>query len=198
MEVTGYAIAWINGEEVECGDEIIEEDNGNSDNNDNSNIVNVNYNNSNNQNDFGNGNIENYETHVHEHFGNTIEIDDNDLIEEVHSPSAEEYYVEGNEVSSNTREIQTIPNNLDQIAAENLIFMAQDCNVTVTEGVTENQVVEQIDYNEAQYFECQVIEEVITDGWVQEQGKDRFVIISTFIQAIILIMRHCNSVIHME
>lgn len=89
--------------------------------------------------------------------------DDNDIIEE-------EYLV-GDEIIPSS-EINTIPNSLDQIAAENLIYMAHDGNVAIMGDLIEEQVeqAENADYNgEHQYFECQVQEEVITDDWVQQQ-----------------------------
>lgn len=96
----------------------------------------------------------------------TIDGDDDDIIEE-------EYLV-GEEIIPSS-EINTIPNSLDQIAAENLIYMAQDGNVAIMGDLIEEQVeqAENADYNEHQYFECQVTEEVITDDWVQQQGEDR-------------------------
>lgn len=93
--------------------------------------------------------------------------DNNDIIEE-------EYLV-GDEIIPSS-EINTIPNSLDQIAAENLIYMAHDGNVAIMGDLIEEQVeqAENADYNgEHQYFECQVQEEVITDDWVQQQGEDR-------------------------
>lgn len=91
----------------------------------------------------------------------------------------EEEYLVGDEIIPSS-EINTISNSLDQIAAENLIYMAQDGNVTIMGDLIEEQVeqAENADYNEHQYFECQVTEEVITeevitDDWVQPQGEER-------------------------
>lgn len=88
----------------------------------------------------------------------------------------EEEFLVGEEIIPSS-EINAIPNSLDQIAAENLIYMAQDGNVAIMGDLIEEQVeqAENADYNgEHQYFECQeVTEEVITDDWVQQQGEDR-------------------------
>lgn len=96
-----------------------------------------------------------------------------DLIEENNEMEDEEYLV-GEEIIPSS-EIITISNSLDQIAAENLIYMAQDGSVAVMGDLIEEQVdqVDNADYNEQQYFECHVTEEVITDDWVQQQGEDR-------------------------
>lgn len=97
-----------------------------------------------------------------------------DIIEENDDIDEEEYLV-GEEIIPST-EIITISNSLDQIAAENLIYMAQDGTVTTVMGDLIEEQVEQADnadYNEQQYFECQVTEEVITDDWVQQQGGER-------------------------
>lgn len=99
-------------------------------------------------------------------------IEENNDIEE-----EEEEYLVGEEIIPST-EIITISNSLDQIAAENLIYMAQDGSVAVMGDLIEEQVeqVDNADYNEQhqqQYFECQVTEEVITDDWVQQQGGER-------------------------
>lgn len=99
-----------------------------------------------------------------------------DIIEENDDIDDDEYLV-GEEIIPST-EIITISNSLDQIAAENLIYMAQDGSVTAVMGDLIEEQVEQADnadYNEQQYFECQVTEEVITDDWVQQQGGERFV-----------------------
>lgn len=98
-----------------------------------------------------------------------------DLIEENNDIEEGEEYLVGEEIIPST-EIITMSNSLDQIAAENLIYMAQDGSVTVMGDLIEEQVdqVDNADYNEQQYFECQVTEEVITDDWVQQQGEDRF------------------------
>lgn len=97
-----------------------------------------------------------------------------DLIEENNDIEEDEEYLVGEEIIPST-EIITISNSLDQIAAENLIYMAQDGSVAVMGDLIEEQVdqVDNADYNEQQYFECQVTEEVITDDWVQQQGEDR-------------------------
>lgn len=86
----------------------------------------------------------------------------------------EEEYLVGEEIIPST-EMNSIPNSLDHIAAENLIYMAHDGNVASMGDLIEEQVeqVENADYNEQQYFECQVTEEVITDDWVQQQGEER-------------------------
>lgn len=100
--------------------------------------------------------------------GNEDGVCDNDNI-------IEEEYLVGDEIIPSS-EINTIPNSLDQIAAENLIYMAHDGNVAIMGDLIEEQVeqAENADYNgEHQYFECQVQEEVITDDWVQQQGEDR-------------------------
>lgn len=97
-----------------------------------------------------------------------------DLIEENNDIDEDEEYLVGEEIIP-SEEIITISNSLDQIAAENLIYMAQDGSVAVMGDLIEEQVeqVDNADYNEQQYFECQVTEEVITDDWVQQQGEDR-------------------------
>lgn len=102
----------------------------------------------------------------------------NDLVEE--DDIIEEEYLVDEEIIPST-EINTIPNSLDQIAAENLIYMAHDGNVEVMGDLIEEQVdqVDNADYNEQQYFECQVTEEVITDDWVQQQGEERYTDYST-------------------
>lgn len=86
---------------------------------------------------------------------------------------AEEYLV-GEEIISSV-DMNAIPNSLDQVAAENLIYMAQDGQVQAMGDLIEEQVQEtdNANYNEVQYFECQVTEEVITDDWVQPQGEER-------------------------
>lgn len=96
-----------------------------------------------------------------------------DIIEENDDIDEDEYLV-GEEIIPST-EIITISNSLDQIAAENLIYMAQDGSVAVMGDLIEEQVeqADNADYNEQQYFECQVTEEVITDDWVQQQGGER-------------------------
>lgn len=98
-----------------------------------------------------------------------------DLIEENNDIEEDEEYLVGEEIIPST-EIITISNSLDQIAAENLIYMAQDGSVANMGDLIEEQVdqVDNADYNnEQQYFECHVTEEVITDDWVQQQGEDR-------------------------
>lgn len=99
-----------------------------------------------------------------------------DLIEECDDDGMEEEYLVGEEIiPSSAADINTIPNSLDQIAAENLIYMAHDGNVEVMGDLIEEHVeqAENADYNEHQFFECQVTEEVITDDWVQQQGEER-------------------------
>lgn len=93
-----------------------------------------------------------------------------DLIEENNDIEDEEYLV-GEEIISS----DVIPNTLDQIAAENLIYMSNDGSIAVMGDLIEEQVdqVDNADYNEQQYYECHVTEEVITDDWVQQQGEDR-------------------------
>lgn len=100
-----------------------------------------------------------------------IEEQDDGVMEE----EEEEEYLVGEEIIPTTQEI---PSSLDHIAAENLIYMAQDGNVNVAimGDLIEEQVeqVENADYNEQEYFDGgQVIEEVITDDWVQPQGEER-------------------------
>lgn len=97
-----------------------------------------------------------------------------DLIEENNDIEDDEEYLVGEEIIPSTG-IIAISNSLDQIAAENLIYMAQDGTVEVMGDLIEEQVdqVDNADYNEQQYFECHVTEEVITDDWVQQQGEDR-------------------------
>lgn len=98
-----------------------------------------------------------------------------ELIEENDDIDEDEYLV-GEEIIPSS-EIITISNSLDQIAAENLIYMAHDGTVTAVMGDLIEEQVEQADnadYNEQQYFECQVTEEVITDDWVDpQQGGER-------------------------
>lgn len=110
----------------------------------------------------------------HEVNSNTAE-DITDLIEECDDDGMDEEYLVGEEIIPSSADISTIPNSLDQIAAENLIYMAHDGNVEVMGDLIEEQVeqAENADYNEHQYFECQVTEEVITDDWVQQQGEER-------------------------
>lgn len=112
----------------------------------------------------------------HDEHGHQIimECRSDDLIEESNEIDEDEEYLVGEEIIPST-EIITIPNSLDQIAAENLIYMAQDGSVANMGDLIEEQVdqVDNADYNEQQYFECHVTEEVITDDWVQQQGEDR-------------------------
>lgn len=102
----------------------------------------------------------------------------NELIEECDDDGMDEEYLVGEEIIPSSADISTMPNSLDQIAAENLIYMAHDGNVEVMGDLIEEQVeqAENADYNEHQYFECQVTEEVITDDWVQQQGEERYVL----------------------
>lgn len=97
-----------------------------------------------------------------------------DLIEENNDIEDDEEYLVGEEIIPSSG-IIAISSSLDQIAAENLIYMAQDGTVEVMGDLIEEQVdqVDNADYNEQQYFECHVTEEVITDDWVQQQGEDR-------------------------
>lgn len=90
----------------------------------------------------------------------------------------EEEYLVGEEIIP-TNEINAISNSLDQSAAENLIYMAQDGNMAMSDLIEEQvEQAENVDYNNQQYFECQVTEEeVITDDWVQRQGEERVEII---------------------
>lgn len=102
----------------------------------------------------------------------------------------EEEFLVGEEIIPSHSEINAIPNSLDQIAAENLIYMAQDGGVTIMGDLIEEQVeqAENADYNgEHQYFECQVTEEVevVTDDWVQQQGEDRVEVCVCFCAAIL-------------
>lgn len=83
----------------------------------------------------------------------------------------------------------TTEEDIDQIAAENLIFMARDgqvvsemieeCNEDIIHTSNHNAVhndhsgIEQFDAN---YCEAQMVtEEVITDDWVQHQGEERYI-----------------------
>lgn len=105
-----------------------------------------------------------------------------EMFEEVDDDIIEEEYLVGEEIIPTTG-INTIANSLDQIAAENLIYMAQDGNVEVMGDLIEEQVeqADNADYNEHQYFDCQeVTEEVITDDWVQQQGEERLISIVNF------------------
>lgn len=97
-----------------------------------------------------------------------------DLIEENNDIEDDEEYLVGEEIIPSSG-IIAISSSLDQIAAENLIYMAQDGTVEVMGDLIEEQVdqVDNADYNEQQYFECDVTEEVITDDWVDQQGEDR-------------------------
>lgn len=91
----------------------------------------------------------------------------------------EEEYLVGEEIIP-TNEINAISNTLDQSAAQNLIYMAQEGAGNMAMGdLIEEQVeqAENVDYNDPEYFECQVTEEVITDDWVQRQGEERIEII---------------------
>lgn len=99
--------------------------------------------------------------------------DENIIEEQDEEDMDEEEYLVGEEIIPTTQEI---PSSLDHIAAENLIYMAQDGNVAIMGDLIEEQVeqVENADYNEQEYFDGgQVIEEVITDDWVQPQGEER-------------------------
>lgn len=109
--------------------------------------------------------------------GGTIIATGDDNMDDIIEEEEEEFLV-GEEIIPSHSEINAIPNSLDQIAAENLIYMAQDGGVAIMGDLIEEQVeqAENADYNgEHQYFECQVTEEVevITDDWVQQQGEDR-------------------------
>lgn len=98
-----------------------------------------------------------------------------EMFEEVDDDIIEEEYLVGEEIIPTTG-INAIANSLDQIAAENLIYMAQDGNTEFMGDLIEEQVeqADNADYNEHQYFDCQeVTEEVITDDWVQQQGEER-------------------------
>lgn len=91
----------------------------------------------------------------------------------------EEEYLVGEEIIP-TNEINAISNTLDQSAAQNLIYMAQEGAGNMAMGDLIEEQVEQadnVDYNDPEYFECQVTEEVITDDWVQRQGEERIEII---------------------
>lgn len=105
---------------------------------------------------------------VHEEIIEEINNGD-DMIEE----DEEEECLVGEEIIPST-DVNTITNALDHIAAENLIYMAHDGQHNMGDLIEEQvEQVENADYNEAQYFECQVTEEVITDDWVQQQGEER-------------------------
>lgn len=96
------------------------------------------------------------------------ELNNDEMIEE-----DEEECLVGEEIIPST-DVNTITNALDHIAAENLIYMAHDGQHNMGDLIEEQvEQVENADYNEAQYFECQVTEEVITDDWVQQQGEER-------------------------
>lgn len=89
----------------------------------------------------------------------------------------EEEYLVGEEIIP-TNEINAISNTLDQSAAQNLIYMAQEGNMAMGDLIEEQvEQAENGDYNDQEYFECQVTEEVITDDWVQRQGEERIEII---------------------
>ncbi|XP_077289272.1 uncharacterized protein LOC143913402 isoform X2 [Arctopsyche grandis] len=67
----------------------------------------------------------------------------------------------------------------DQIAAENLIFLAQDIVGSMAYGESSHQyhsdnfTVDNVDIEHAGEVECQITEEVITDDWVQPGGQER-------------------------
>lgn len=66
----------------------------------------------------------------------------------------------------------------DQIAAENLIFLAQD--VVGQLGYSHMQHEEYTDHPDLEpgaEEECQVTEEVITDDWVQPNGQERYILL---------------------
>lgn len=77
----------------------------------------------------------------------------------------------------------SISQSLDQMAAENLIYMAQDVGVIASDIIEEHVVNNDEndmtrtanEQNDQQYFECQVTEEVITDEWVETAGQDRYI-----------------------
>lgn len=95
----------------------------------------------------------------------------------------EEEYLVGEEIIP-TNEINAISNTLDQSAAQNLIYMAQEGNMAMGDLIEEQvEQAENGDYNEPEYFECQVTEEVITDDWVQRQGEERIEIIIDSIES---------------
>lgn len=102
------------------------------------------------------------------------EIIAEEVIEVNNDVEAEEEYLVGEEIIP-SNDVNTITNSLDHIAAENLILMAHDGQIQNMGDLIEEQVeqVENADYNEQQYFECQVTEEIITDDWVQQQGEER-------------------------
>lgn len=103
------------------------------------------------------------------------DVGDDDVIEE-------EYLV-GEEIIP-TNEINAISNTLDQSAAQNLIYMAQEGNMAMGDLIEEQvEQAENGDYNDQEYFECQVTEEVITDDWVQRQGEERIEIIIDSIES---------------
>lgn len=95
----------------------------------------------------------------------------------------EEEYLVGEEIIA-TNEINAISNTLDQSAAQNLIYMAQEGNMAMGDLIEEQvEQAENVDYNDQEYFECQVTEEVITDDWVQRQGEERIEIIIDSIES---------------
>lgn len=70
-----------------------------------------------------------------------------------------------------------VSTNLDQIAAENLIFMARDGQMEIIDGSSDvadgNDDSGIVNFHE-DYAETQMVtEEVITDDWVQHQGEER-------------------------
>ncbi|XP_055848137.1 RE1-silencing transcription factor [Episyrphus balteatus] len=74
--------------------------------------------------------------------------------------------------------VHEVPSNIDQIAAENLIFMARDGQMEIIDGRSEvhhggNDDSGIVNFHD-DYAETQMVtEEVITDDWVQHQGEER-------------------------
>ncbi|XP_055923940.1 uncharacterized protein LOC129954209 [Eupeodes corollae] len=74
--------------------------------------------------------------------------------------------------------VHEVPSNIDQIAAENLIFMARDGQMEIIDSQSEvhgatNDDSGIVNFHD-DYAETQMVtEEVITDDWVQHQGEER-------------------------
>lgn len=70
--------------------------------------------------------------------------------------------------------VQDISSNLDQIAAENLLFMAQEGQMEIVDLIQNVVDEEELQKQQDEDFPCNEIttEEVITEDWV-EQGEER-------------------------
>lgn len=113
------------------------------------------------------------------HSSSATEIITEEVYEDAGDDDVIEEYLVGEEIIP-SNEINAISNTLDQSAAQNLIYMAQEGGGNMAMGDLIEEQVEQAengDYNDQEYFECQVTEEVITDDWVQRQGEERIEII---------------------